>query len=97
MFGTNKASTAARGYGAAHQKLRARLLPHAYGQPCTRCGGPMHPGQALHLDHTDTRDGYAGFAHAACNRKAGARKGQRRQRAQIAATMRPKLDNTREW
>lgn len=74
-----KASTTARGYGSAHQTLRANLLPQAYGKPCTRCGKPMLKGQALHLDHNDTRTGYLGFAHATCNRKAGARKG-----AQIA-------------
>ena len=77
MFPKVKASTTARGYGAKHQKLRAQLLPTAYGQPCTRCGRPMLPGQALHFDHTDNRAGYLGFAHAACNRKAGARKGAR--------------------
>ena len=70
-----KARTSDRGYGNKHQKLRAKLLPTAYGQPCTRCGQPMLPGQALHFDHTDDRTGYLGFAHAACNRKAGARKG----------------------
>lgn len=77
MFTQPKASTTARGYGSEHQKLRAKLLPSAYGQPCTRCGLPMLKGQALHLDHTDTRNGYLGFAHASCNRKAGARKGAR--------------------
>jgi hypothetical protein len=77
MFTQPKASTKARGYGAEHQRLRAKLLPSAYGQPCTRCGKPMLPGQALHFDHTEDRTGYLGFAHAACNRKAGARKGAR--------------------
>lgn len=74
-FTQPKASTTARGYGAKHQKLRAQLLPSAYGTPCARCGRPMLQGQALHLDHTDTRTGYLGFSHAACNRRAGARKG----------------------
>jgi hypothetical protein len=67
-------SSAKRGYGAAHRKLRAALLPQAYGTACIRCGEVMHPWQELHLDHNDTRTGYAGFSHADCNREAGARK-----------------------
>lgn len=67
-------SSTARGYGAAHRKLRAALLPQAYGTPCSRCGRPMLKGQALHLDHNDARTGYAGFSHARCNVRAGARK-----------------------
>ena len=55
--------------------MRRLLLPHAYGKACTRCGLIMYPGQALDLDHTDNRDGYLGFAHRSCNRRAGARKG----------------------
>lgn len=85
-----KGNTTARGYGSAHQKLRAKLLPHAYGKPCTRCGKPMLQGQALHFDHTDDRTGYLGFAHADCNRKAGARKG-----AQAANHQTPTI--TRKW
>jgi len=69
--------TAARGYGGRHQRLRARLLPDAYGQPCTRCGQPLQIGQAIDLDHTDDRAGYAGFAHRSCNRRAGAIKRNR--------------------
>ena len=76
-FPRNKASTTARGYGATHRAIRAKLLPGAYGQPCTRCGKPMQPGQALHLDHNEDRTGYLGFAHASCNRRAGACKGAR--------------------
>jgi len=68
------ASSAKRGYGAKHRKLRDALLPQAYGQPCVRCGYPMLPGQTLHLDHNDTRTGYLGFAHAHCNVRAAARK-----------------------
>jgi len=51
------------------------MLPYAYGAACVRCGRVMLPGEALDLDHTDDRGGYLGMAHAACNRAAGARKG----------------------
>ena len=98
-FPKSKASSAARGYGSEHQKLRAKLLPAAYGQPCTRCGRPLRPGQDLHLDHTDDRTGYAGFAHASCNRKAGARKGARvvNRIRRGAAPIKAKLKTTRAW
>jgi hypothetical protein len=62
------------GWGNQHQKLRAALLPQAYGTPCVRCGKLMLPGQDLHLDHNDTRTGWLGFSHAACNLRAAARK-----------------------
>lgn len=64
--------TTARGYGSSHQRLRKLLLPNAHGQPCTRCGKPLKPGQPLDLDHTDDRSGYRGLAHRSCNRRAGA-------------------------
>lgn len=75
-----KASTTARGYGAAHQRERKAKLPHAYGTSCVRCHRTMHHGQALHYDHNDARDGYLGFSHRLCNLKAGAREGNRRSR-----------------
>jgi hypothetical protein len=62
------------GWGSKHQKLRAVLLPSAYGKPCARCGQPMLPGQELHLDHNDDRTGWIGFSHARCNVRAAARK-----------------------
>lgn len=68
------ASSTKRGYGSKHAALRKALLPTAYGTPCARCGMLMLPGQALHLDHNDTRTGYLGFSHKACNLKAAARK-----------------------
>ena len=68
-------SSAKRGYGTAHKKLRAALLPKAYGTPCTRCGEIMLPTQLLHLDHADwDRTKYIGFSHADCNLSAAARK-----------------------
>jgi Recombination endonuclease VII. len=75
------ANTTARGYGHRHQQLRRALLPYAYGQDCPHCGLTMTPGQALDLDHTDDRRGYRGMAHASCNRRAGALKGNAQRQA----------------
>lgn len=80
-----KASAAARGYGAEHQRTRKQLLPSAYGQLCTRCHKPLLEGQKLDLDHNDDRTGYLGFAHQRCNRAAGARKTNAIRRAKSAA------------
>jgi hypothetical protein len=66
-------------YGGDHQALRRAAKPFAYGQPCSRCGQVMRPGQALDLDHRDDGTGWLGFAHARCNRQAGGRLGRARQ------------------
>jgi len=89
-------NAAAQGYGGDHKKLRATLLPKAYGTRCYRCGKPMLRGQALHLDHLDNRTGYGGFSHAACNLKAAARKARR---IQVAGKRRrlTVLDDSRQW
>jgi hypothetical protein len=65
-------------YGRQHQRIRAALLPLAYGTPCHFCGELMQPGQELHLDHTADGTAYRGMVHAACNVKDGARRGYRR-------------------
>ncbi len=92
-------TTTARGLGAAHQRLRDRLLPLAYGKPCRRCGQPMLKGQALDLGHPEDRPrmadphNLAGAAieHTRCNRRAGQRLATRlRQPARRVA-------NRREW
>lgn len=70
-------SKEARGYGHAHKRARAALLPTAIGSPCTRCGVALTETDDIHLDHTDDRSAYAGFAHASCNQSAGAIKGNR--------------------
>jgi hypothetical protein len=76
-------------YGSAHAKARkAAAARHSPADPCTRCGhalGPMGPG--LHLDHSDDRSYYLGFAHGSpcptcrvrCNVRAGAKAGRERQ------------------
>src|SRR5215212_2490415 len=70
--GSRGVNTTRAGYGSKHQKLRKALLAKAYGQPCSRCGLPMLPGQQLHLDHDDyDRSKWLGFSHKVCNSGCG--------------------------
>jgi hypothetical protein len=62
-------------YRWRHQKIREALLPQAWGQICHLCGRPMLRGQLLDLDHDLTGQGYRGMAHARCNRRDGAIRG----------------------
>ena len=50
-------STTARGYGAAHQRIRERYRPLVEsGQAlCARCQEPIAPGALWELDHADDR------------------------------------------
>jgi hypothetical protein len=73
-----RGNSAQRGYGYAHRKRRAELLPKAYGKPCARCGMPILPGQALDAGHStalahDPHSKADRIEHALCNRRAGAR------------------------
>lgn len=73
-----RTNTTARGYGAAHQAERARLLAaFRPGQPCARCGKPITTKNDADLGHTDDRGGYRGLEHRRCNRGAGKGKGKR--------------------
>ena len=72
-----RGTTAKRGYGASHQRLRrqiATIVDAGHGF-CTRCGGHIAPGTPWDLDHTDDRAGYRGPSCASCNR--GAASGRR--------------------
>lgn len=62
-------------YGPAHRRLRAALLPSAYGSDCHLCGEVMREGQPLHLDHAEDRESYRGMAHAHCNLRDGSVRG----------------------
>jgi hypothetical protein len=64
------------------------MLPYAAGSTCVRCDRPILPGQPVDLDHDDGGLGYRGFAHAACNRRAGGRLGRARQLARKRETTR---------
>ena len=73
--------TAAKYRSREHAQARAALLAaFTPGDPCCLCGRPMWgPTSALHADHTPDGTGYRGLAHAACNRRDGARRGRARQ------------------
>lgn len=79
--------TVARGYGAAHRRLRAtwKIIVDSGQAYCARCGGWIPSGSPWHLDHDDTRQGYLGASHKMCNLLDGARKGYIAQQRSLAA------------
>lgn len=65
-----KLSTAARGYGTAHAKLRRQWAKkvEAGEVQCSDCGRLIEPGAKWHLAHDpNDRSIYAGPQHAECN------------------------------
>lgn len=63
-----------RGYDARHERIRARLLPKAYGRLCPLCSEVMDHEQDLHLDHSiplwvDASSVPDRIVHATCNLK----------------------------
>jgi len=70
-----------RGYGKAHDDLRARWKPkveactvHCHAKVCVMPSGRLIlPGQPWDLGHTDDRTAWTGPEHASCNRAAGGR------------------------
>jgi len=69
-------TTHSRGYGRAHQDLRAQwAIRVATGTIlCARCGQSIDADQPWDLGHNEARDGYTGPEHASCNRRAAANK-----------------------
>src|SRR5512142_1369094 len=76
-------TTTQRGLGAAHQQLSKRMRANMPdGQPCAKCGQPMHKWQPIELDHLIPRayggaGGPVALTHRRCNRRAGAIIGNR--------------------
>lgn len=70
-------TTAERGYGAAHKRLRAWWAPRVRRGTvaCARCGWLIEPDEPWDLGHDDDdRNYYTGPEHRDCNRRAGAAK-----------------------
>ena len=72
-----RGTTAQRGYGTAHQRLRRALVPlvQAGRVTCWRCGLPIDPSEPWDLGHDDhDRTITRGPEHAnTCNRSAAGR------------------------
>ena len=94
-------STAQRGYGADHQRLRRAWQQRITdGEPircaCARPECRHHDGQcpttlagtAWDLGHTDDRTAWTGPECIPCNRSAGGRNGNRAARANAATVIR---------
>lgn len=85
-------------YGARHRRIRDEMIRNMpNGAECCRCHRPMFRTQKLELDHDDddlTR--YNGLAHASCNHRAGAVKGNRA-RGRVRHRGRPRPWHSRTW
>jgi len=73
-------STTARGYGAAHQRERAKWKRSvdAGEVNCSRCGQWIQPGAPWDLGHADDRTAYTGPECRRCNRADGGRRRHRK-------------------
>jgi hypothetical protein len=77
-------TTTQRGYGHAHQQLRARWKPTVdAGQAlchaviCLKPTRQIWPGTPWHLGHTPDRTAWTGPEHEQCNESEAARRGNR--------------------
>jgi 5-methylcytosine-specific restriction endonuclease McrA len=78
-------SASQRGYDGTHRRLRATLLPTAYGTACPICWQTMLDSQTLSLDHVvpkaaggRTEMGNVRITHNVCNVRRGAAYGSAR-------------------
>ena len=94
-----RGTTAQRGYGSQHQKLRAKWKPlvdagmvSCHAGVCLMASRWIPPGSAWHLGHTPDRSGWTGPEHERCNEADGARRGNRRRAARPAGMV-----TSRRW
>ena len=80
-----KGTTAERGYGSPHQKLRAKWKPqvdagmvNCHAVICVMSSRWIQPGTPWHLGHTPDRTGWTGPEHQHCGAADGARRGNSR-------------------
>ena len=83
-FAKTGLTTTQQGYGAEHQRARAKAMARLKRDGVGVCcigGEPIYPemGRQLHLDHTPDRQGYRGLACAEHNVRDGAKRGRARQ------------------
>lgn len=94
-------TTAEKGYGAPHQRLRRAVAADvkAGRATCSRCGRAIVPGTRWHLDHSDDRATYLGPAHKRCNEEAGGRKGAfvKAARSRARRAIRTSEETTIRW
>ena len=70
-YSNNRAERRAQYDSSEHRQARKNIewaIAAVGFVDCSRCGKPIHHGDAWDLDHTDDRTGYRGPSHAACNR-----------------------------
>jgi len=77
-------STASRGYGGDHQRLRAQWKPKVdagqafcHAAICLKPTRWIQPGTPWHLGHTPDRTAWTGPEHEQCNESEAARRGNR--------------------
>lgn len=94
-------TTTQRGYGWEHQQARAQAITELRrnpGQPCPFCGNPMYVGMPLDYDHYPPLalggGGIRRLSDSRCNRQAGQRLAQQRQRHR---TTTPRAVNSQRW
>ncbi|WP_309080290.1 hypothetical protein [Zhihengliuella sp.] len=66
--------TAARDYGAKHQRQRRDIERRGIeNYRCAKCGEQFEPGEPFHLGHTNDRRAWSGPEHVRCNLGAAGR------------------------
>jgi hypothetical protein len=95
-----RASTAARGYGGAHARLRAQWKPvvdagqaYCHAIICLKQDRWIMPGTPWHLGHTPDRSAWTGPEHEQCNESEAAKRGNRMRGSARARTWR----TSRQW